>query len=401
MSGDLQPYYQDPAVRIYHGDALETLRRLPEAIVQTVVTSPPYWRLRDYGVGGQLGLEATPEEFVANMVAVFRGVRRVLRDDGTVWLNMGDSYAAGKAKDTYNGEASADLGWTNEQSRVPPPGLKQKDLCGIPWMLAFALRVDGWYLRQDIIWHKPNPMPESVTDRCTKAHEYIFLLSKSPRYFFDAEAIREAMVSDGKGGLWGADRSAGATPDDYHVGAHDKEPWTGERSVNPAGRNRRSVWTVATHSFAGCHFATFPPKLIEPCILAGTSNEGACAKCGAPWRRVVEKERVRTRPGKDSKSYDRTNGEVVDDGMEKPWRDRAEIGNRDPGRHVTETTTTGWEPSCDCNADKVPCVVLDPFLGAGTTAMVAKQNGRHAIGIELNAEYIELALPRIAQGVLF
>ena len=232
--------------------------------VQMCVTSPPYFGLRDYGHEGQIGLELTPEEYIASMVEVFRCVRDVLADDGTLWLNIGDSYAAAGGaqvqgtKQTKGSQAGA---W-NGETRKPATGYKPKDLIGIPWMLAFALRADGWYLRQDIIWHKPNPMPESVKDRCTKAHEYIFLLSKSSRYYFDAAAIEEPA----KWERWG-----NQTEKKSHTGTagHLGGKTLAELPIRDK-KNRRSVWTVATKPYKGAHFATFPPALIEPCILAGS-----------------------------------------------------------------------------------------------------------------------------------
>jgi DNA modification methylase len=241
---------------------MEKMREMPGDHVQTCVTSPPYWGLRDYGVGGQMGLEKTPGEYVGNLVNVFREVRRVLKDDGTVWLNLGDSYTSG-------GRSSRDhdkkLSARHLSARADTPaGLKPKDLVGIPWRVAFALQADGWYLRQDIIWHKPNPMPESVRDRCTKAHEYIFLLSKSPKYLFDHEAIKEPSV-DKKG--------CGNTRQPRHVPGHADNSTRHNLHNIPVRetRNRRSVWTVTTKPFKGAHFATFPVDLIEPCILAGSS----------------------------------------------------------------------------------------------------------------------------------
>jgi DNA modification methylase len=254
--------------QVLEGDCREVLARLPEQSAQTCVTSPPYFGLRDYGHEGQIGQEPTPDEFVAALVEVFRSVRRVLRDDGTVWLNLGDSYAAhgggaaGKEM-AYMGDDAAN----RRATRVP--GYKPKDLIGIPWMVAFALRADGWYLRSDIIWHKPNPMPESVTDRPTKAHEYLFLLSKSPRYFYDADAIREPHSENAHHGL--SMERASAFKKQSEVGGHGNGAAT--INLNPAGRNKRDVWTITTQPFPGAHFATFPPKLIEPCLLAG-SREG-------------------------------------------------------------------------------------------------------------------------------
>jgi DNA modification methylase len=253
--------------RIFEGDALERLRELSERSVQTCVTSPPYFGLRDYGNGGQIGLEPTPDEYVAALVSVFREVRRVLRDDGTVWLNLGDSYAANRSYQVADSKHPAhDFGASN--AAVCPPGCKPKDLLGIPWMVAFALRADGWYLRADIIWAKHNPMPESVTDRPTKAHEYVFLLSKQARYFYDADAIREddggrpsgnGFVRDHRLSYQNVDGTARGQEDEWTPGG---------------GRNKRSVWTVATQPYSGAHFATFPPKLIESCILAGAPEGG-------------------------------------------------------------------------------------------------------------------------------
>ena len=321
----MTPYYQDEYATIYHGDALSVLRGLPSESVQCCVTSPPYWGLRDYGtatweggdsecdhkptvkaratrpkgklvgstrtvdestiqrnchcgavrVDSQLGIESTPEEYVANMVDVFREVRRVLRDDGTLWLNLGDSYHGGGST-TRNGQDTSlyldksNIAGTYTDGMTSRPvkardyaGYKPKDLVGIPWRVAFALQADGWYLRQDIIWHKPNPMPESVTDRCTKAHEYIFLLTKSARYFYDQEAVKEPLSNP--------PHAPGNNKLDASRNDHDQmqKVWGLDGT-----RNKRSVWTVSTQSYKEAHFATFPPKLIEPCILAGCPAGG-------------------------------------------------------------------------------------------------------------------------------
>ncbi len=351
------------SVQIIIGDSRERLRELPDQSVHCCVTSPPYFGLRDYGCDGQMGLEATPAEFVEGMVALFRDVRRVLRDDGTLWLNLGDSYsthAAGKvanpmAKSTLAGVRTQEI--ANESSRAPGTYLKcaslpEKNLIGIPWRVAFALQDDGWILRQDIIWSKPNPMPESVRDRCTKAHEYLFLLSKSPRYYFDADAIAEPLglasvtrLSQNTTDQIGSDRVPGKTngamkavgrraagnkthkgQTAYEDGDDRMRTKAGlvsfadrERAKVGAGdligtRNKRSVWTVATQPFGEAHFATFPPALIEPCILAGCPADGT---------------------------------------------------------------------------------VLDPFGGAGTTGLVADRLGRDAILIELNPAYADIAQKRI------
>jgi len=258
------------------GDCQEMLSMfIEDRYVQTCVTSPPYFGLRDYGHEGQIGLEETPGEYVRKLVEVFREVKRVLKDDGTLWLNIGDSYAGGGggnySKGTRNNSGQNITNVRNRGEWLDNAGLKPKDLIGIPWMLAFALRADGWYLRQDIIWHKPNPMPESVRDRCTKAHEYIFLLSKSELYYFDADAIKEPAVTNDTRRPYG---SKGANMLDAR-GLDAQGKGQQRKVADGLTRNRRSVWTVATRPYKGAHFATFPPALIEPCILAG-SRERNC-----------------------------------------------------------------------------------------------------------------------------
>tara|TARA_B100001250_G_scaffold312891_1_gene274914 strand:- start:41 stop:1036 length:996 start_codon:yes stop_codon:yes gene_type:complete len=276
-------------IKILHGSCLDRLKDLEDQSINTCITSPPYWGLRDYGEGEQLGLEETPEEFVENLVNVFREVKRVLRDDGTVWLNLGDSYASttkgsgGKTNSTLNAKRDVFGNLSDDRKSQPSMkktknfdlkkiGLKAKDLVGIPWRVAFALQADGWYLRQDIIWHKPNPMPESVRDRCTKAHEYIFLLSKSPKYYFDNEAIKEDSVY-APGKTHEVEREKG-----YYKGKWSN-PEKGSRNDGSfkairEKRNKRSVWKVPTKPFKGAHFATFPMDLIEPCVLAGCPEGG-------------------------------------------------------------------------------------------------------------------------------
>ena len=255
-------------IRILEGNCLNVLDDLAEQSVYTCITSPPYFGLRDYDAEGQIGLETTPDEYVSNIVNVFRKVKRVLRDDGTVWLNLGDTYCGtghkGEHKDPkYKEGRTAQKVAVNNKLE----GFKSKDLMGIPWMVAFALRQDGWYLRQDIIWHKPNPMPESVRDRCTKAHEYIFLLSKSPKYYFDNEAIKEdAKTEPALRNKMGEGYQA-----DYAKGKRFSD---GERVWGSKKINKRSVWTVTTKPFKGAHFATFPMDLIEPCVLAGCPEGG-------------------------------------------------------------------------------------------------------------------------------
>jgi site-specific DNA-methyltransferase (adenine-specific) len=371
--------------RILQGDCIEQLRTMEANSVHTCVTSPPYYGLRDYGHDGQIGLEETPDAYVAKLVEVFREVRRVLRDDGTLWLNLGDSYASNNSGNTHGGSSSTLKSDGSKESsrrltvqrsanamadqfpsfRITSDVLP-KNLLGIPWRVAFALQADGWYLRQDIIWHKPNPMPESVTDRCTKAHEYIFLLSKSARYYYDAESVKEplAYLPHPPG-----NKKLDASRNDHNQ--MDKV-W-GKDGM----RNRRSVWTVSSQPYSGAHFATFPPDLIRPCIQAGCPKE-CCAKCGAPLERVVEKE-VITRKRKNSiHEY------------------RAINGQPDQTKSGANVITTGFRLTCSCNAGTVPCLVLDPFGGSGTTAQVAIQEGRNAVIIELNPKYVELAQKRIS-----
>ena len=462
---------------------------LADKSVHMCVTSPPYWSLRDYGtaqwVGGdsecdhkrdsfapkehigsdgkigrnntnwdhrneahyrdtcgkcgarridnQLGLEPTPDEFIRTMVEVFREVWRVLRDDGTCWVNMGDSYAQG-GRGGNNTEFTGSV-YREEMAGIPkkaPPGLKPKDLVGIPWRLAFALQADGadtktcaaiqraareildafdgetvpdrvmnvierlqaeyreakgnsWYLRSDIIWAKPNPMPESVTDRPTKSHEYLFLLSKQERYYFDSDAVRTENVT----------------------GLRDREKFNGESAVETkergwgshcgtyeAGRNIRTVWSIPTESYPGSHFATYPRKLVEPCIKAGTSEKGCCPVCGAGWVREVDKELIATR------------GIVRDGGTvphkpTNPRNDPLDAGSTWGhtggvyGRY--NVTTTGWRSGCSHDAAPVPAVVLDPFVGSGTSIVVANALGRRGIGLDLSREYLGLAQRRIAR----
>ena len=370
------------------GDCIKKLKKLPDESIHCVVTSPPYYGLRDYGHEGQIGLEQTPDEYVQKMVAVFREVWRVLRKDGTVWLNLGDSYAthASKRSAQFNGDITDGRNdpFTRKKPTASSIGLKEKDLIGIPWRVAFALQADGWYLRQDIIWHKPNPMPESVTDRCTKAHEYIFLLSKSQKYFYDSEAIKEPAA---------------------YVGCNRGK----SRNISPTGmtemdnkqydtRNKRSVWTVSTKPFSGAHFAVFPEKLIEPCILAGTSEKGCCSVCGSFWVRKIKKGKglVIDESEGEVQGRRKASGHKATDTSRRKYlsgKRQAEHKKNNPDKFL------GWQQSCTCKKHKpISCKVLDPFTGSGTTGIVSIENGRSFIGIELNRDYFEMAKKRIKKA---
>ena len=370
-------------IDIYIGNCLETLQKMDDQSVNTCITSPPYWGLRDYnGEEEQLGLEDTPELFVDNLVKVFREVKRVLKDDGTVWLNLGDTYSSHKdCKSTAQSLAKgtqAEVAHVIDKGRsvsrntkkLKQAGLKNKDLIGIPWRVALALQADGWYLRQDIIWHKPNPMPESVKDRCTKAHEYIFLLSKNVKYYFDYEAIKEDAV--------------GNSPNNKKPHKHQGQPFsrTKENLVNIQAvekRNKRSVWTVTTKPFKGAHFATFPKDLIEPCVLAGCP-EKICFSCSKPYERVMQKPKpLKVKRGRRAGTDDRLIGGVLDKyNKENPPID------------------LGLQKQCDCNTNETKAgTVLDPFGGSGTTAIVANKHNRNAVLCELNEEYVGIAKERI------
>lgn len=374
---------------IHNCDALRLLGNMPSQSVNCVVTSPPYFGLRNYQVDGQIGLEETPQAYVAKLVELFREVRRVLRDDGTVWLNLGDSYVGGggyspDAPSNQNGGSLSSRrvgeggGRTTSAIRLVE-GLPSKNLLGIPWRVAFGLQDDGWILRSDIIWAKPSCMPESVTDRPTKAHEYIFLFAKSQRYFYDADAIREPLETPMHNPGNKDKRFNKQGTNSWDVDRMD-EVWG-----NPLGRNKRSVWEIATEPNAFAHFATFPTKLIEPMILAGCPDK-VCSKCGAAWVREVERETVNIRPGNVS-GKDATAPHFIEKGS----------GGNTNLRYRPETTrqTIGFKPTCTCNADTRPGVVYDPFMGSGTTALVARRHGRNYIGSELNPEYVQIARERL------
>jgi DNA modification methylase len=441
------------------GDALEQLAEMEDRSVHCCITSPPFYGLRDYGTGEweggdpecdhvkgelrrgvnlaqsvhstrggakkaaevenvaygrlcgkcgatridqQIGLESTPDGYVAKLVEVFREVKRVLRDDGTLWLNLGDSYAgswgaqsrgaADNGTSTIDGaEKRAGSPLSGRQIMSAPKGsrigtireagCKPKDLYGIPWMVAFALRADGWYLRRDIIWSKPNPMPESVIDRPTSAHEYVFLLSKSARYYYDAEAIREPASYAGPNGTICSPYGQGfaartpeqeTAPQDKQRGhsrrhAGFNERWDAMTKVEQAalGRNKRSVWEIATRPYPEAHFATYPAQLIEPMVLAGVPRQ-ACGVCGAPWERMVEI------------TYENPGGRTTN------------------GPRSAERKHLGWRCTCEHEDGTEVGVVLDPFVGSGTTLEVAVRNGRSAIGIDLNPDSTRLVKQRVA-----
>ena len=353
-------------IDIYIGNCLETLQKMDDQSVNTCITSPPYWGLRDYnGEEEQLGLEETPKQFTDNLVKVFREVKRVLKDDGTVWLNLGDSYSSGGRTTTTNQTLRGDKDYGVIRPK-PSKGIKPKDLIGIPWRVALALQADGWYLRQDIIWHKPNPMPESVRDRCTKAHEYIFLLSKNVKYYFDNEAIKEdaKYAGDNRGARGDSRRGT---------------KMNSVSGITPSKRNKRSVWTVTTKPFKGAHFATFPMDLIEPCVLAGCP-EKICIDCGKPYKRVIQQPKpLEVKRGRRAGTDDRLIGGVLD----KYKRENPPID-------------LGLQKQCDCNTKETKAgTVLDPFGGSGTTAIVANKHNRNAVMCELNKEYIDIAKERI------
>ena len=304
---------------------------------------------------GQLGLEPTPELYVKHIVEIFGEVKRVLRKDGTVWLNMGDIF-------------------------------QDKQLLGQPWLIAFALQKDNWYLRSDIIFHKRNPMPESAKDRPTKSHEYIFLLTKNARYYYDADAVREEHKEPERGMI----KKTESMNPHTHSGFFEGITWVPkERQYNPLGRNLRSVWTITTQPFPDAHFATFPEELVEICVKAGTSEKGCCSECGSPYERILEIEDW----------YRFLNGHTRPSGTLEEGINVGFGGKKDS---VTKPTKTiGWQPTCECNAETVPCTVLDPFAGSGTVGKVCMDLRRSFIGIEIKSEYVEMSERRIASSSLY
>lgn len=511
----------------YIGDVLKVLKIIPDKSVRCCMSSIPYWGLRDYGtaawIGGdescdhlrinsgssietalkkstlqggklnqevaytakklnkdvcgkcgairvdfQIGLEKNPEEYIKKIVSVYREVYRILKDDGTNWLNIGDSYfggggSSGHTEETLNmGRKTKSYGAVDSGNRNKKhPIIKPKDMVGIPFMLALALRADGWFLRQDIIWKKTSCMPESVTDRCTKSHEHIFLLTKNKKYYFDAIAIRTALANSTlNDSRWFDENYIPPTPDRNYpgnasrgngvlkrksgnferkdrpsapedTGKHQKGsvPWEGETAnrrdvwtideelpvwkwlfenapasvIDPLWKkfiddtqNVPDVWDITPATFRDSHFATFPTKIPELCIKAGTSEHGQCSKCGKSYVRITEKELKPTAKASP--------GTVVDD-RDESADDNDQASNRVksgqmPGFY-NDYKTTGWKATCACqNAEVIPDVVLDPFMGAGTTALVAKKLNRNFVGIEINPKYVkEISVPRLQKSL--
>jgi DNA modification methylase len=364
---DASVFVDDHDFKLYMGNCLDVLGTLPSESVDCVVTSPPYWGLRDYRAEGQLGMESTPEEFVQNMTSVFSEARRILTPHGTCWVNLGDSYTSGgrtwRAPDAKDASGAPRTIGSRPET---PPGLKPKDLVGIPWRVAFALQNDGWWLRSDIIWSKANPMPESVLDRPTRSHEYIFLLTKQAHYWWDIEAVREPHNPDNR-------RITTVQAGEGSIQHRDGERWPN------SGRNIRSVWSIPAQPYPGAHFATFPEELARRAIVAGCPLK-VCRECGKPSERIVERDREDVEGWAPVRKLEHSQG-------------AAEQGNGRFGNPLV--TTLGWT---DCGHNNWRSgIVLDPFMGSGTVAKVARDHQRHAVGIELNPEYCRMIAERLQQ----
>lgn len=388
-------------VIIHVGDVIEMLRKVPDSSVHCVVTSPPYWGLRHYGVEGQIGLEASPQAHIDLLVDVFREVRRVLRPDGTCWLNYGDCYSGssmsgGVGSGTLDGSQHGNCKGADLRFKGPrtTPGLPGKNLLMLPARLALALQADGWWLRSEIIWAKGlsfcpsysgSVMPESVKDRPINAHEKMYLLTKSPKYFYDAEAAREPAAAETSRAYF---RASKYENNNAFKNSSELQP-TGSGVMKNCTRSIRNVWAIGPQPLKANHFASFPEKLVEPCIMAGTSEYGCCSKCGAPWKRDLEFGDLK--PISDDRK-----GKIY----VSPYFDNLEDhGAGRSVRHASgmsyERRTSGFSPTCDCGGAAVPCTVLDPFMGSGTTALVASKMGRKAIGMEINPDYVQLAKDRL------
>ncbi len=334
---------------LLEGDIREILKDLPSEFVHTVITSPPYWNLRDYQNENQLGQERTPEEYIFNLVNVFREMRRILRKDGVFWLNIGDSYNNESGFNRSKNKWSKSGGKKDSSGRVflKHPYFKRKDLFGIPWMLANALQRDGWYLRCDIVWKKENPMPDGAKDRPTRGHEFLFMFTKSPKYYYDYwNSLEDSEKYSNKIQRFGAHEQIGTFRQDQN------------RSFEHYGkRNVRSVWSTAVSTYRGKHFSTYPPDLIRRCVLTCTSEEGCCSQCGKPYERIIEKVR------------DTQNRLILQD--------------------------NGWRKACKCKTiEKERCIVMDPFNGTGTTGEVAMAYWQHYLGVEINKNYIDASEER-------
>lgn len=410
-------YASDSDFTLHLGDVRDVLVEMEDGSVDCVVTSPPYWSLRDYGMETQIGLEATVEEYVENLAGVFSQVFRVLAAHGTFWLNLGDAYTSGnrtrRAPDTKGGK----IGSAREMAFRPetPVGLEPKDLIGLPWRVAFALQADGWRLRSENIWEKPNAMPESVTDRPSRTHEQVFMFTKGQRYYYDRSAVLEAFAEparplpgspgdplpgmDGEGPR-GADgrrvmtRTVGDASHENHKKFGHEEGR--QRWPNADGRNMRTVWRIPTQPLHDAHFAVFPEDLVERCVKAGCA-EWVCVTCGKPRERVVE--RVGGPQGDHVAAAAASDVQTSDSAVRETGRSSRAAGSALSDRYrehgYATLVTTGWT---DCgHADFRPGVVLDPFLGSGTTAIVARRLGRSCVGVELSEEYARLALRRTQQ----
>jgi DNA modification methylase len=397
----------DPDFTLLLGDARTELAELEAVSVDCVVTSPPYWSLRDYDEGNQIGLEATVDEYVDELVKVFAGVHRVLADHGTLWLNLGDVYTSGNRTRRAPDEGRGSTGAARAMDFRPgtPDGLKQKELVGLPWRVAFALQAQGWYLRSENIWHKPNGMPESVEDRPSRTHEQVFMFTKKHRYFYDRVAVLEPYVEVPRAGspgepLPGLPGEAPRGPDGRRAtrvvgGADSAQHRNGERWPNADGRNMRTVWSIATQPLNEKHFAPFPEALVEKCVNAGCP-EWVCATCGKPRERIVERVGG---PQGDHVAASSVEGKNSDSAVRETGRSSRAAGSALSDRYrehgYATLVTTGWS---DCGHDDFrPGVVLDPFLGSGRTAIVARKMGRWCVGVELNEEYARLALRQTQQ----